>query len=114
MKINIILVDECGDEVVAECIEAKTIEALGDYLDDFVDMRIEKIRRTYREARGVYREDVKSYSEMRADQYQELFEENLEWAKENPDEIDNMDPIEWAIEATQDYFNYDYDAGMEW
>ena len=112
MKINIILVDECGDGVIAECIEAKTIEALGRYLDDFVEMRIKDIKRNYPEARGVYREEVKSWGEMRAEQYQEIYEENLEWAKENPDEINEMDPIEWAIEATEDYFNYD--AGMDW
>lgn len=112
MKVNIILVDECGDEVIADCIEERAVEALGNHLNDFVDMRVEEIERMYPEARWVYREDVKSLGEKRAEQWQTIYEENLQWAEENPDEIDGMDPFDWAIEATNDYF--DYGAGADW
>ena len=102
MKINLILVDECGDEVVAETISAEIIEALGDALDDFVDVRIAKIEERYPECRGVYRETVKSQGELMCEEYQRLCDEYLEWALAHEDELDGYDPYEWAMDQAND------------
>lgn len=111
MKVNIILVDELGDEVIARTIDAKQVEALGEYLDDFVILQINKVLEEYPECRNVYREDVKSYGEQRADQWEEIYKEELEWALAHEDEIDNMDPEEYAHDRANSYFDNPYGFG---
>ena len=72
MKVQIIVVDECGDDFIAETLEAKTVEAMGEHLDAFVNMRIAEIQETYPECRGVYREDVKSQGELDCELWEEI------------------------------------------
>lgn len=111
MKVNIILVDECGDEVIAETISETQVQALGNCLDDFVTLRINRLWEEYPEARNLYRETVKSYGEEMAEQAQAIYEEELAWALANPDELDGYDPYEYAQEAVNDYFAYGEGAG---
>jgi hypothetical protein len=107
MKVQIVLIDECGSEVIADTIEAKAVEAMGEHLDSFVEMRINEIRLNYPEARCVYREDVKSYGEQIADEWERIYNEEYEWALAHEDEIDT-DPEEYAHDMADSYFQNDF------
>lgn len=113
MKVNIILVDECGDEVIAKTIDETQVKALGDCLDDFVTLQINRIEESYPECRRVYREDVKSLAEERCEQAEAIYQRELEWAlsEEGQEELDGYDPYEYAQEAVNDYFAYGEGAG---
>lgn len=113
MKVNIILVNECGEELIAKTIDAKQVEILGDCLDDFVSLQINKVRNEYPECRNVYREDVKSLAEERCEQAEAIYNAELEWAlsEEGQEELDGYDPYEYAREAVDDYFRYGEGAG---
>lgn len=101
MKINLIVIDELGTDYVAETIDSRAQEALGEHLDNFVTFRLNALKDRYPEARAIYREDEKTYGEMRCEEYEERLQANLEWAYAHADELDE-DPEEWAIDATQD------------
>lgn len=101
MKINLIVVDECGTDCIAETIDSRQQEAMGEHLDGYIEYRLHELRERYPEARAIFREDEKTLGELRCEEYQALFEENLKWAEEHPEEIDNWDPVEWAEEQTR-------------
>ena len=103
MKVNIILVDECGDEVIAETLSSEQVAILRNYLDDFVQVLINKIQDNYPECRGVYREDVKSPGELAAEKWEEIYDEEYAWALAHEDEIDT-DPEEYAHDMADSYF----------
>lgn len=102
MKINLIVIDELGTDYIAETIDSRQQEALGQHLDNFITFRLNELRETYPEAQAIYREDEKTLAEQRCEEYDALFEENLKWAEAHPEELDGLDPIEWADEATRD------------
>lgn len=103
MKVNIILVDECGEEIIAETINGTQIAALGNCLDGYIELRIGQIYQDYPECRGVYREDIKSPAEEAAEQYEAIYEEELAWALEHEEELEE-DPYEYATEMAESYF----------
>ena len=101
MKINLIVVDECGTDYIAEVIDSRKQEILGDSVESYVEFRLAQLADRYPEARYIYRENEKTYGEMRADRYTEAYEYWLKYAEENPEEIDNWDPEEWADEQAR-------------
>ena len=107
MEVRIILVEETGEEVIAETFDANAILAMGEHFDKFVSMRIQEIYDQCPEARGIYREEVKSWGELRAEQWQAIYEEELAWALEHEDDIDE-DPEEYAMNQADDYFRNDF------
>ena len=105
MTINLILVDELGTDLIAETIDRAMQEVLGDNLDNYIEFRLSALKDRHPEARFIYREDVKSPSELKCEAYERAYEENLKWAEEHPEEIDGWDPEEWADEQTR----YEFD-----
>lgn len=108
MKINLIVIDECGTDYIAETLTAQQQEVLGEHLDGFIAYRIAELRNEYPEAQAVYREDVKSHGELLCEAYHEAFEENLRWALAHEDELDGYDPEEWADDTTREEFNREW------
>lgn len=102
MKINLIIVDECGSDVIAETIDSNMQQILGDNLEKYIEFRLNDLANTYPEARYIYREDQKTFGEMKCDRYTEAYEYWLKYAEEHPEEIDDWDPEEWADEQARD------------
>ena len=106
MYYQIIVVDECGDDVVASKIESNVINTLGKIeLEVYLETLVNRYREAYPEARSVYAECVKTWGEQIADEYQERIKELVAWAENNPDELDGYDPYDWAIETADDEFS---------
>ena len=101
MKINLIVVDECGTDYIAEVIDSRKQEILGDSVESYVEFRLAQLADRYPEARYIYREDEKTLAEQRCEEYEETYEYWLKWAEEHPEEIDNWDPEEWADEQAR-------------
>ena len=101
MKINLIVVDECGTDYIAECIDSRKQEILGDSVESYVEFRLAQLADRSPEARYIYREDEKTLAEQRCEEYEETYEYWLKWAEEHPEEIDNWDPEEWADEQAR-------------
>jgi len=102
MKINLIVVDECGTDYIVETINSNMQQILGDSLDNYIEFRLHELADRYPEARGIYREDEKTYGEMKADRYTEAYEYWLQYAEDNPEEVGDWDPEEWADEQARD------------
>lgn len=107
MKINLIVIDELGDEMVAQTIDQTQITALGECLEGYLKLRLSELRERYPECRGVYDEHIKSAGEERADAYEAAYNDALEYALAHPDEIDDWDPYEWAEDCARDEMNRD-------
>ena len=107
MKINLIVVDELGDDLVAQTIDQTQITALGECLEGYIKLRLDELRERYPECRRVYDERIKSLGEERADAYDDAYEEALEYALAHPDEIDDWDPYEWAEDCARDEMSRD-------
>ena len=107
MKINLIVIDELGDEWVAQTIDQTQITALGECLEGYLKLRLNELRERYPECRGVYDEHIKSMGEERADAYEVAYNEALEWALAHEDELDGYDPYEWASECATDEVSRD-------
>jgi hypothetical protein len=101
MTINLILIDELGTDTVAETITSAQQTAIGEHLENYIAFRLNELRSLYPEARGVYREDIKTPSELRCEEYEETLNYWLKWAEEHPEEIDDWDPEEWAEEQAR-------------
>lgn len=101
MKINLIVVDECGTDCIAETIDSRKQEILGDSIESYVEFRLAQLADRYPEARYIYREDEKTLGEQRCEEYKETYEYWLKWAEEHPEEIDDWDPEEWAEEQAR-------------
>lgn len=101
MKINLIVIDECGTDYIAEAIDSNMQQILGDNLEKYIEFRLHDLANTYPEARGIYREEEKTMGEMRCDRYTEAYEYWLAYAEEHPEEIDDWDPEEWADEQAR-------------
>lgn len=101
MKINLIIVDECNTEFIAETIDNRQQEAMGELLEGFIEYRLHELRAIYPEAIAIYREDEKTFGEMMSDRYAEAYEYWLTYAEEHPEEVDNWDPEEWADEQAR-------------
>lgn len=102
MKINLIVIDELGTDYIAETIDSRQQEALGQHLDNFITFRLNELREAYPEAQAIYREDEKTLGEQRCEEYEARYQENLEYALTHEDELDGYDPYEWADETTRD------------
>ena len=102
MKINLIVIDECGTDCIAEVIDSKKQEILGDSLESYIEFRLAQLADRYPEARYIYREDEKSIGEMMCDRYTEIYEYWLTYAEEHPEEVGDWDPEEWADEQARD------------
>lgn len=102
MTIKLYVVDECGDEWEAEAIDSRKQEILGDSVENYVEFRLAQLADRYPEARYIYREDQKTYGEMMCDRYTETYEYWLKYAEENPEEVGDWDPEEWADEQARD------------
>ena len=101
MKINLIVVDECGTDYIAEVIDSRKQEILGDSVESYVEFRLTQLADRYPEARYIYREDEKTLAEQRCEEYEETLNYWLKWAEEHPEEIDDWDPEEWAEEQAR-------------
>ena len=55
MKINLIVVDECGTDYIAEVIDSRKQEILGDSVESYVEFRLAQLADRYPEARYIYR-----------------------------------------------------------
>ena len=110
MKVQIILVDECGDDVIADTIDERAVNAMGEHLDSFVEMRINQIKDSYPEARWVYREDIKSQGELDCELWEEIYNKELEWAlsEDGQQELGNDDPYEYAKDMADSYMQNRY------
>lgn len=107
MKINLIVIDELGDDLVAQTIDQTQVAALGECLEGYIKLRLDELRERYPECRGVYDERIKSWGEERAEAYDAAYNEALEWALAHEDELDGEDPYEWAIECARDEMSRD-------
>lgn len=101
MKINLIIVDECGSDYIEETITSEQQIALGQHLENFIEYRLHELRIAYPEARAIYKEEEKTLNESRCEEYKETYEYWLKWAEEHPEEIDDWDPEEWAEEQAR-------------
>ena len=61
--VKMIMVDECGDEVVVDTFSISS-ELDSDYLEIWEEMKIAKARERYPEAMGFYFEDLRDFDNM--------------------------------------------------
>lgn len=91
-KIKMVMIDECGDEVVINTFSVSS-ELDSDYLEVWESMKIGKARERYPEAMGFYFEDSRDLDSMVAeDVYSEV--NGLKDARDNDEDIDEWDEIE--------------------
>ena len=84
--VKMIMIDECGDEVVVDTFNVND-ELDEDYMEMWEDMKIEKARERFPEARGFYFENSR---DMQRRINAELAEFNG-WKEEDDDEIEEWD-----------------------
>lgn len=105
MKINLIVVDELGTDYIAETIDSRQQEAIGEHLNGFIEHRLNELRDRYPEAIAIYKEEEKTLSELRCEEYKEAYEYWVRYAEEHPEETDDWDPEEWADEQARSEVN---------